>query len=480
MSPSEERFERLVTEMLLDVAPQRPPADLIPNAERAVDGTRRWPRWIASIKEPPMRHSSTLAVGSPTVRVAAILAATLLIALTLAGAGVAGARQLAADDPIIVDQSGAGDATTITEAVRMAGDGDTILIRPGTYTEAVVVDKDVEITGDGPRESIVWTAPPDGPTRRVDVNSGHPYAVLIDDARARLANLTFAGQASAIHVDGGAPTVEHLLLDGVGQPHTHSSGRYGFTDGIAITGPSRAVVRDNTLRDGGPIAGHTGSEPLIVGNELTDGPSILVYAPGDEMVVRGNSVSGSIDRGIGVFGPSRITIEDNIVTDAGGAGISVGRGTGVGNDPLVRGNTISRTHIGIEVAIGAAPRIESNSIDGSGTGIGAGSSTDGLIATGNELRDNDRGIRVVSSGARFEENVVQGGDIGALSVGGSPTFLRNTVEGSASRGFVIRVQSSPVLTGNRICSLGDQVVVDEETTDEFDSTNEICEDAATE
>ncbi len=44
-----------------------------------------------------MRISSTLAVGSPTARVAAILVATLLIVLSVAGAGVAGARLMAAD-----------------------------------------------------------------------------------------------------------------------------------------------------------------------------------------------------------------------------------------------------------------------------------------------------------------------------------------------------------------------------------------------
>ena len=60
--------------------------------------SRQRPRWLALIKEPPMRISSTLAVGSPMVRAAAITVATLLIALSVAGAGFAGAQLLAADD----------------------------------------------------------------------------------------------------------------------------------------------------------------------------------------------------------------------------------------------------------------------------------------------------------------------------------------------------------------------------------------------
>ncbi len=60
--------------------------------------THQRPRWLAIIKEPPMRISSTLAVGSPTARVAAVLLATLLITLSVAGAGFAGAQLFAAEE----------------------------------------------------------------------------------------------------------------------------------------------------------------------------------------------------------------------------------------------------------------------------------------------------------------------------------------------------------------------------------------------
>jgi hypothetical protein len=53
---------------------------------------RQRPRWLAILKESPMRHRSHLAVGSPTARVAAVAAATLLLATLGAGALVAGAQ----------------------------------------------------------------------------------------------------------------------------------------------------------------------------------------------------------------------------------------------------------------------------------------------------------------------------------------------------------------------------------------------------
>ena len=95
-----------------------------------------------------MRIESRLAVGSPAVRVAAILAATMLLAATLAAAGIAGQRLLAASGVIVVDQSGAGDHTTITDAVSAAVDGDEILVKPGTFLESIVIDKDITLLGE--------------------------------------------------------------------------------------------------------------------------------------------------------------------------------------------------------------------------------------------------------------------------------------------------------------------------------------------
>jgi hypothetical protein len=92
MTTPEERFERAVADLLADLAPSRPPVDLILGAQRAVDGARRWPRWLANLKERPMRYRSHLVVGSPTARVAAVAISTLLVAILSAGAFVVGAQ----------------------------------------------------------------------------------------------------------------------------------------------------------------------------------------------------------------------------------------------------------------------------------------------------------------------------------------------------------------------------------------------------
>jgi hypothetical protein len=60
--------------------------DLLTKASHA----RQRPRWLAILKEPPMRHASRVVVGSPTARVSAFVAVTLLLALSATGAIVAG------------------------------------------------------------------------------------------------------------------------------------------------------------------------------------------------------------------------------------------------------------------------------------------------------------------------------------------------------------------------------------------------------
>jgi parallel beta-helix repeat protein len=59
------------------------------------------------------------------------------------------------EGPPVVMVGPGGRYTSITEALRAVPAGGRILVRPGQYAEGVVLDKDVEIAGDGPRDEIV-------------------------------------------------------------------------------------------------------------------------------------------------------------------------------------------------------------------------------------------------------------------------------------------------------------------------------------
>lgn len=56
---------------------------------------------------------------------------------------------------LIVAQQGQGNYTTISEAVAHAQPGSRILVRPGVYREGFVLDKPLDISGDGARAEII-------------------------------------------------------------------------------------------------------------------------------------------------------------------------------------------------------------------------------------------------------------------------------------------------------------------------------------
>lgn len=89
---SDERsFERFVADNVAGATGSvRMPDDFYDDIHAFASRTRQRPEWLANLKEPPMRHASRVVVGSPTTRVAALVAATLLTALLATGAIVAG------------------------------------------------------------------------------------------------------------------------------------------------------------------------------------------------------------------------------------------------------------------------------------------------------------------------------------------------------------------------------------------------------
>src|SRR5207302_6836010 len=52
---------------------------------------------------------------------------------------------------LVVAPTGPADCTTVTQAIRKASPNARILVRPGRYEEGMVLDKPLEIVGDGPR-----------------------------------------------------------------------------------------------------------------------------------------------------------------------------------------------------------------------------------------------------------------------------------------------------------------------------------------
>jgi hypothetical protein len=390
-----------------------------------------WPRWST----PDLIGARGLAAAVAVVLVGALL----VVAFGLPGPSTDPAAPAA--DTHIVAVDGSGDYATIADAVEAAEVGDTILVKPGIYVESLVITKDIMISGDGERETIVIEAPTDGPTSPTIPNSpedeiedwdgllsaDEPYAILLLDTEASLSGLTFRGQRSQVHASGGSPELRDLTFDGVGALDRTSLGTGG--NSLVVTGGATAVISDSTFSATGPIGVFEASGPLIEGNTLAGGASMWGDM-GSETIVRANTISESVLTAISINGEEPgVLIEGNTIADVDGTGIGTVHGLG---DVTIRGNDISRTTIGIML----------------------GGFTQHPTIEGNVLRDNTSGIVVLAGSPVLQDNTITGGQTGLAVVGSgtTPTLSGNTIcDNEVDLKLADGVQMPPT-DGDEICA----------------------------
>lgn len=412
-------FERLVADSVRSIGSVAPSAGAHELTSSRVRQSRQDPEWLALIKESPMRSNSHVVVGSPIAQVLAILAATLLLAVSLAAVGIAGQRLLAANGPIVVAHDGSGDHTTINEAVAAAADGDEIHVMPGTYAEVVVIDKDITLRGDGAREEVVLEFGSDGPVLTGSYGRV-PYGLMLVDTEATVSDLTVRGPnvAAAFVLVGGAPTLERVSAELEGDfaagPHTsiavlHGAGgtiKDSLFDGLAwhagvemipeyegISGSGLFVVEDNVSETGFGFDVTDGS--VFRRNTITAGGLWPTLRGSGSVLIAENEL---VEIGF-EDGPSDgVTIRDNTVIGGFGmSGIELGTGTAI-----VEGNTISGMLTGIVVPDGATPRITGNLLEGTTFAIRIDAAESAAMIEGNRFCDNDQNLVVDGAEAALD------------------------------------------------------------------------------
>jgi len=483
----QQSFEHGVATWLAAEDEMRTPDHTLDDILAATSRKRPLPRWFALIKEPPMRISSTLAVGSPTARVAAIVAATLLLALSLAAAGLAGSQLFAASGVIVVAQDGSGNYTTIEDAMEAAGDGDEIVIKPGTYGEALIIDKDVTLRGDGAdRSEVIIEVPADAPLLPEELagrclmgcagtEDPGPTGLLLLETTSSLSNLTVVGllEGTAVSIHGGAPTLENLAIEiapEVADTSREAAGG-GAGAGLNIDHGSQAIIRGITHE--GWLSVDRGSSPIFEDNQLLDN-CIQLWGEGTAAELRGNTITGcangwALDIGHG----ATPLIEDN---DIGVAGIYVYQGIAAGTHPIIRDNRIHASDptmeirgIRVDCSSGSPP--QGLRCTGDEGVVGATASIEG-----NEIWDNSSGLSIYTD-VFVRGNDIHDNSIGVTVIGASPVLEGNTI-GSNDVGLQVSGSTEDLsLSGNVICDNETNVnlVGAAELTDTTD--NEICVDA---
>jgi parallel beta-helix repeat protein len=290
----------------------------------------------------------------------------------------------------VVDTAGGGDARTIGEGIGQAREGGTILVRPGTYAESVVLDKRLIVRADtGDDQPVI--APSRG------------SCLTVTAAGATIAGFTFRG---SIPADAAAPADACIVLTTAGV----------ILEQNRIEGGTGAAV---LIRDGG--------DPLVQANLIgpAKGSGVVVTAGARGQVV-GNTFSQVTLPSIVARGGAEPLIADNTIEDGGGVVFAEGaRGTCSSN--TIKGTKASA----IEVTSGADPQILRNRIEApAGAGI--------------FVYDRGRG--------RIEGNTVIQAKLSAIAVEGEggPTILNNTLAQSGEHGLIIVEGQGAVIEGNTI------------------------------
>ncbi|WP_373504778.1 beta strand repeat-containing protein [Aestuariivirga sp.] len=339
---------------------------------------------------------------------------------------------------------GAGGFATIQEAVDAAGNGDTIMIAEGTYTEQVQIDGKTGLTLVGIGE-VTIKAPADvvETARSSSDREMHSVVTIENSTGITLDNVNVDGdgRANTIEEGGGAGSAQ---FTGVFVRNASAT-----LEDVDITGVRDPLPGGTTIGTGDPIvSGNQRGVALQVDNDMLmaftmTGGSISDFQKnatvfsGADLNVTGVTITGGGDQPVNAQNGIQVlnstgTIANNIITNIGYAGPALaysGMILAYGNTDLdITGNTITGTNgvntdskvVGIYI-LDFGPDNSGGSITGniishvdSGIEVTGGLGPDGMTITGNTVTDID-------ANDPFAGNVTFD----------PTTSANNTVEGSA-------------------------------------------------
>ncbi len=228
------------------------------------------------------------------------------------------ATQLLTDSAIVVDQKGGGDYRTINEALRAMKRDTRIIVRPGIYDEELVLDKPVELVGDGSVDLII-------------IQSFNGSCIEMRTEHAHVRGLMLRGltgirgkECFAVDIPKGELLLENCDIT---------------SDSLACVAIHNAdacpTLRNCTIHDGkqaGILVYEAGQGVIERCTFLRNSFANLAITQGGNPLVRSCSIGQGRDNGLYVYGYGKGTIEDCDITANAMAGVAIEQG----GDPLLR------------------------------------------------------------------------------------------------------------------------------------------------
>jgi F-box protein 11 len=299
----------------------------------------------------------------------------------------------------VVDAYQRGDFATVSAAIQAANPGDRILVRPGLYEEALVIDKPLEILGDGPIDDTVVRV------RGAD-------ALVFRTSIGRVANLTLRqtggeGSWSAVDISQGRLDLEGCdissqsavcvaIRNGADPRLRRNKIHDGRGGGIFVLRGGLGTLEDNDIT--GNVTGVTigyGGDPTLRRNQIRDNESIGVVVTDGLCTLEDNDITGN-DIGVVMGDKGNLTMRRNQIYDNKAVGAYFrGKGMAIVADNDITGNSTGNSIGGVLIVNGASPKLSGNRINSN---------------EGPAIRISEGG------GGLFEDNVLTGNSQGAWDI----------------------------------------------------------------
>jgi parallel beta-helix repeat protein len=203
--------------------------------------------------------------------------------------------------------SGPGnDSASIENGIIQANEGDTVYVHAGTYQEHVIVNKRINLVGEG-RETTIIDA----------LGSGDIVRITADGVNVSGFTITGSGPISG---DSGIE-LDNVRDCRVFDVNASGNGKYG----IFFVSSSNCIVEDNIVHSNGGngIRVVTSSNNTIENNDVSDNwGGIYLMDSSHNNTVMENNVTFNKGDAMYLDSSSRNTIENNIVSDNNGTSVS--------------------------------------------------------------------------------------------------------------------------------------------------------------
>ena len=344
------------------------------------------------------------------------------------------------------------DHGTIQGAVNAANPGDIIIVRDGTYTENVDVNKELTIRSEGGAASTIVQAA--NPHDQV-------FEVTADDVT--LSGFTVKGASEVLNAGICLSGADYCIISDNKVSNNYlgiwllSSGNT-LTDNTASNNKYGIVLWDSSGNElAGNIANSNNYDGILLsessGNKLTSNTANLNNECGIRLsgssgnTLRGNTINSNNEYGIDLSSSSGNELTSNTASNNDG-GISLDDSS---NNNELTSNTASNNLVGIYLGFSSNNALTSNNADSNNLyGILLRHSSSNVL-TSNTASNNDEGILLLSqsNGNTLTDSIASTNGIGIrLSESSDNILTSNTANSNSLAGIWLAESSGNKLTGN--------------------------------